>query len=116
MLFETVTSSIKNSYDQARNLTKDILNVKRFYFKKFKEMEKKMQKIRIMLENFRIISLKENGGVSFNLKDYANNLSRFFSNLAGYYFKNFNVQKTTLESQLVKSSVKRFITNVKILF
>ena len=52
------------------------------------------------------ISLKENNVVSFNSKDNANTFCRFFSNLPNSNF----------ESKLLRSIIRRFEMNVRILF
>ena len=52
--------------------------------------------------------LEENGVVSFNSQDNANTIYRFFLN--------FHIQKIYFESKLLKSTISRFVMNVRMLF
>ena len=128
MLFEIMTNATKNSNDEARKLTKT--SAQNFYLKKLITrknftLKKKLQKTGIILKNVMRtlrtlkslgmpskegrqskISLKENNVVSFNSKDNANTFCRFFSNLPNSNF----------ESKLLRSIIRRFEMNVRILF
>ena len=52
--------------------------------------------------------LEENGEVTFNSQDNANTICRFFLN--------FHIQKIYFESKLLKSTISRFVMNVRMLF
>ena len=128
MLFEIMTNATKNSNDEARKLTKT--SAQNFYLKKLITrknftLKKKLQKTGIILKNVMRtlrtlkslgmpskegrqskISLKENNVVSFNSKDNANTFCRFFS----------NIPNSNFESKLLRSIIRRFEMNVRILF
>lgn len=92
MLFKTVTSTIKNSSNQARKLAKAISSLQNL-----EKKIKKLKKIRVILKNSgknlktvvmpckerrQSKILKKNGVVALNLKDNASNFCKFSSNLA----------------------------------
>ena len=90
MLFKTVTSTKKNSSNQARKLAKAISSLQNLEKKKIEENKSNLKKLwknlkTVVLpckERRQSKILKKNGVVALNLKDNASTFCRFSSNLA----------------------------------
>ena len=94
MLFKTVTSTIKNSSNQARKLAKAISSLQNLQKKKKKKkIEENKSNLKKLWKNLKTVVmpckerrqskiLKKNSVVALNLKDNASNFCKFSSNLA----------------------------------
>ena len=91
MLFKTVTSTIKNSSNQARKLAKAISSLQNL--EKKKKIEENKSNLKKLWKNLKTVVmpckerrqskiLKKNGVVALNLKDNARNFCKFSINLA----------------------------------
>ena len=125
VLFKTMTSTIKNSKNQARKLIRTILNMQNFHLKilliirKNLTLRKKLRRLsKIKKRRVSKILLKYYSVISFHPKQKANIFFRIFSNLADSLLLKLPrpKKKKKIESKPLEKIISRFVISVTILF